>query len=320
MKKTPLIIILGPTASGKTALSLDIAQHLNTEIISADSMQVYKHMNIGTAKPTLEERRGIVHHLIDEVMPSDEFNVVRYVELAHSRIADIHAKGKVPVVVGGTGLYIDSLVDNVSFGETAVDYELRDKFAKMASVKGNEHIHQLLEQVDPQSANRIHCNNLKRVIRALEVYYTSGKTMTEHQSVSKINTSPYDAITFMPVWDREALYERIDMRVDIMMHDGLIDEVESLIKMGYNRGLISMQGIGYKEVLDYYYGLAILPDTVDIIKRNTRRYAKRQITWFKRNADIIELDAMSPNISKECIDIVNRWVCERNDTCECVKA
>jgi len=308
MNKTPLIVILGPTASGKTALSLDVAEYLDTEIISADSMQVYKYMNIGTAKPTTEERRGIVHHLIDEVMPDDEFSVVRYIRLAQKRIADIYAKGKIPVIVGGTGLYIDSLIDNISFSETAVDYTLRDKLTSMAAEKGNKHLHLMLERVDPQAANRIHCNNLKRVIRALEVYYTSGKTISEHQSVSRLSESPYDVITFMPAWEREKLYKRIDMRVDIMLRDGLIEEVEDLVKKGYTKGLTSMQGIGYKEVLDYYYGMATLPEMVDTIKRNTRRYAKRQITWFKRNAGIVELDASLPDISEICKGMVDKWL------------
>lgn len=310
MDKKPLIVIAGPTASGKTALSLDIAEHFDTEIVSADSMQVYRHMDIGTAKPTIAERRGIVHHMIDEAMPNEEFSVVKYAALANRYMKDIHSRGKIPVMVGGTGLYIDSVVDNIVYGEAGIDHSLRDKFADIASEKGNQHLHDMLAEIDPESAKRIHCNNLRRVIRALEVYHTSGTAISQHQSLSKLVKSPYNAIIFMPVWDRSALYERIDRRVDIMMRDGLVDEVINLIKMGYEKGLTSMQGIGYKEVLDYYYGLSTLNGAVDMIKRNSRRYAKRQITWFKRNESIIGVDANTCDISRKCIAEIEKWLCE----------
>lgn len=310
MAKIPLVVIAGPTASGKTALSLDVAEHFAGEIVSADSMQVYKYMDIGTAKPTIAERRGIPHHLIDEAMPDEEFHLARYAAIAHNRIADIHNRGKLPIMVGGTGLYIDTVVNAVELGEARCDWRLRERLAQIARKKGNNYLHDMLSKVDPDAANRLNVNDLRRIIRALEVYHTSGKTITEHQKMSRLKASPYLAIMFMPDWQRDELYRRIDERVDVMLSSGLYEEVKNLVRAGYGRGLVSMQGIGYKEMLDYYYGLTTWDEAVQIIKRSTRRYAKRQLTWFRRNKQIIRLPAPDEMMSKKCIERIEAWLRE----------
>lgn len=292
MKKIPLIVVAGPTASGKTSLAIDIAKAVDGEIVSADSMQIYKYMDIGTAKATSEERAQCPHHLIDIVEPDCDFSVADYTRLAHKTIADITARNKVPVMCGGTGLYIDSVVNDVEFGELPNDYGLREELSELAKKEGSQKLIDILREFDPVSAERLHPNNLKRVIRAIEFYKTSGVPISEHQELTKQKESRYDALIFMIDRDREILYDRINRRVDIMLDEGLADEVKSLLNMGYDEKLNSMQGIGYKEMISHFKGETTLGEAVDLIKQNSRRYAKRQLTWFRRN-DRIKL--LSPS-------------------------
>ncbi|AEV68354.1 tRNA (adenosine(37)-N6)-dimethylallyltransferase MiaA [Acetivibrio clariflavus] len=287
-----VIVILGPTASGKTKLSIELAKDIDGEIVSADSMQIYKYMDIGTAKPTEEEKQGIKHHLIDEITPDEEFSVARFQQLAVKYIDDIINRGKVPIVCGGTGLYIDSLIYNIEFGDTICDWELRERLKKEALEKGNEYLHNKLKEIDPEAAEKIHMNNVKRVIRAIEVYTYTHKTISMLQKESRNNPSKYRFTVFGLTMGREKLYERINQRVDKMIEKGLVQEVKKLIEMGYDKSTIAMQGIGYKEILSYLRGETSFDEAVYLLKRNTRRYAKRQFTWFKRMEDVhwINLD------------------------------
>ncbi len=289
MKKIPLIVIAGPTASGKTALSVELAKRLGGEIVSADSMQIYKYMNIGTAKPTEEEKQGIPHYMMDFKEPSENFSVADYCDMAHKVIEDIHKRGKLAIVVGGTGLYIDSLVNNVDFSDGEADTEIRAELEDMAMRLGNEAVHAELMKIDPETAEKYHPNNLRRIIRAIEFYKTTGMTLSAHAKIEK--PSRYDCIYFCIDWEREVLYDRINRRVDIMIEDGLLDEVSALLKKGYDKNLTAMQGIGYKEFYSYFDGSASLDETLELIKMNSRRYAKRQLTWFRRNKDIHWLSA-----------------------------
>ena len=285
----PLLVIGGPTASGKTALAIELAKRLDGEIVSADSVQIYKYMNIGSAKPDEEEKQGIVHHLIDVCEPTENFSLGDYLALARKVIADIHARGKLPVVAGGTGLYINSLIDNIELSDEKDTLRVREKLSEFAEKNGIEALHNRLRQIDPESAERIHPNNVKRVMRALEVFETTGKTMTENLKESK-KPPIYKAVQYAINHDRQVLYDRINKRVDIMLEMGLVSEVESLVKMGCNRDNTSMQAIGYKEVLDYFEGNTTYEEMAEEIKQATRRYAKRQITWIKRN-DMTWLEA-----------------------------
>ncbi len=306
MRKIPLVIIAGPTASGKTALSVNIAKALGGEIVSADSMQIYKYMNIGTAKPTEAEKQGIPHHMMDFWEPSVNFSVADYCEMAKKVIADIDAKGKIPVMVGGTGLYIDSLVNGVDFGESDGDEALRCELELLAEKEGNEAVHKILAEIDPETAEKYHPNNLRRIIRAIEVYKTQGVTVSDKAKEEKI--SPYNAVYFCIDWDREVLYDRINRRVDIMVKDGLLDEVKDLLSRSIDPKCTAMQSIGYKEFYGYLNGEMTLDEALDTIKQSSRRYAKRQLTWFRRNKDIhwlkpetAEADAME--IIKKELDI-----------------
>ncbi len=283
--KKKIVAIAGPTASGKTALSIDIAKKYNGEIVSCDSMQIYKHMNIGTAKPREEEKCGIPHYMIDEVSPNESFSVVEYVRRARGYIDDILSRNKLPVLVGGTGLYLDSIINNTKFSDAEGDEKYRAELEKMAETKGNEAVHKLLEEIDPCSAEKIHANNLRRVIRALEIYKTTGKTMTQVNAES-VREPLYDALIIGLNMDRELLYDRINRRVDIMMEQGLYDEVRKILEMGIDKRSTAMQAIGYKELIEYLDGGASLEAAVDKIKQESRRYAKRQLTWFKRNEKI----------------------------------
>lgn len=296
MKKIPLIVVAGPTASGKTSLAIDIAKAVGGEIVSSDSMQIYKYMDIGTAKATDKETAQCPHHLIDIVEPDSEFSVADYAKLAHKTIADITARGKVPIMCGGTGLYIDSVVNDVEFGELSNDYRLREELRDLAEKEGAQKLIEMLREFDPVSAQRLHPNNLKRVIRAIEFYKTSGVPISEHQEMTKQKESRYDALMFMIDHDREVLYERINKRVDIMLGEGLVDEVRALLERGYSSELNSMQGIGYKELISHFNGEITFNEAVDAIKQNSRRYAKRQLTWFRRN-DHIKL--LSPSVATE---------------------
>ena len=279
----PLIIVEGPTASGKTDLAVKIAQKLDGEVVSADSMQVYKYMDIGSAKPTKEEMCGIPHHMFDVVHPTENFSLAEYVKMAHAVIKDIHARGKKVVVAGGTGLYIDFLKDNLQLSDEDEDNSVRKKLEEFAETYGIDALHARLAEVDEASAAKIHPNNVKRVIRALEVYEKTGLKMSEQVEESKKGEKIYDYQEFGIMYDREVLYDRINRRVDIMFDMGLVSEVENLVKMGCTRDNTSMQGIGYKEVVDYLEGKTTLEETKEIIRQGTRRYAKRQMTWFRRS-------------------------------------
>ncbi|NLL06226.1 MAG: tRNA (adenosine(37)-N6)-dimethylallyltransferase MiaA [Clostridiaceae bacterium] len=285
-----VIVILGPTASGKTKLSIELAKDIRGEIVSADSMQIYKYMDIGTAKPDEEEKQGIKHYLIDEVTPDSEFSVARFQQLAKNYIDDIIDRSKVPIVSGGTGLYIDSLIYNIEFGDTICDWELREKLKNEALEKGNEYLHNKLKEIDPEAAEKIHMNNVKRVIRAIEVYTYTKKTISMHQKESRRNPPKYNFTIFGLRMDREKLYERINQRVDLMMEKGLVKEVKKLVEMGYDNSTIAMQGIGYKEILSYLKGEITLDEAIYVLKRDTRHYAKRQLTWFNRMEDVTWID------------------------------
>lgn len=288
--KIPIVVVAGPTASGKTGLAIELAKRFDGEIVSADSMQIYKYMDIGTAKPTPAEREQCVHHLIDFLKPDAEFSVADYTELAHRVIADIYSRGKLPVMCGGTGLYINSVINDVEFGETQSDEELRRELQNIANTEGNEKLIKILREFDPVSAERLHPNNVRRVIRAIEFYRTTGVPISEHQEKTKQIVSRYYPLMFCIDHNREKLYERINERVDIMMREGLCDEVRRLMDMGYSSALNSMKAIGYKELMDYFNGLCSLEEAVSVIKQNSRRYAKRQLTWFRRDERITMLN------------------------------
>ncbi|SHG95174.1 tRNA (adenosine(37)-N6)-dimethylallyltransferase MiaA [Tepidibacter thalassicus] len=281
MNKIPLIIIAGPTAVGKTSLSIEIAKNFNTDIISADSMQIYKYMDIGTAKITKEEMQGIKHYLIDEITPDVEFSVAEFQNRAKRYINEIYSNKKIPLVVGGTGLYINSLIYNMDFTSTKSNNELRNELQREVEKYGVEYLHEKLKELDLESALRIHPNNVKRVIRAIEVCLNGKDKIGDFKKDLKINTN-YHPIFIVLNRDRNILYERINKRVDIMINSGLIEEVKKLINMGYTEDMTSMKGIGYKEIIKYLKGEYSLDEAIYIIKRDSRRYAKRQITWFKR--------------------------------------
>lgn len=291
MKKTPIIILTGPTAVGKTDLSINLSKELDAEIISADSMQIYKYMDIGSAKVTEEEMNGVKHYLIDEVTPDFSFSVSEFQDRANKYIQEINNKGKKVLVTGGTGLYLNSLIYNMDFAKSDADNELRDKLRIELEENGIDYMHNKLRNIDSDSANRIHKNNTKRVIRALEVAL-SGKKMNDFSNDLKFNDK-YEPIIIVLNRDREHLYQRINKRVDIMMESGLIEEVKRLLSMGYTKDMISMQGIGYKEIIKYLEGEYELDEAIEIIKRDSRRYAKRQLTWFRRyeNAKWFDLDS-----------------------------
>ncbi len=280
----PLVIIAGPTASGKTALSVELAKRLDGEIVSADSMQIYKFMDIGTAKPTEEEKQGVVHHLMDIVDPRENFSLADYVEKAHKTIADIYRRGKLPVMVGGTGLYIDTVSDNISLSDTPGDENLRKSLEQYAREKGNGALHDMLAELDPESYRQLHENDVKRVIRAIEIFKVTGKTIGEYNRESRKAPQIYKPVRFMLKWDREVLYERINRRVDIMLEQGLEAEVRACLDMGLNEKNTAMQAIGYKEMAEYIHGKCCLQEAVEKIKMESRRYAKRQISWFKRRS------------------------------------
>ena len=265
--KQKLIVVAGPTASGKTRLAIDIAKSVNGEIVNADSMQIYKYMNIGSAKPTLEEQSEAKHHLIDFLEPDEEFSVADYTELAHKIIAEIASRGKIPIMCGGTGLYINSVVNDITFGEIETDYKLREELNELAKQHSSQYLLDILKEFDPVSAQRLHPGNLRRIVRAIEFYRTTGIPISEHQEMTKQKESRYEPLMLCVKWDREVLYDRINKRVDIMLNDGLLDEVKCLMEMGYTKELNSMKGIGYKEVIDYFEGNMNREDTVNLIKQ-----------------------------------------------------
>lgn len=286
----PLIILTGPTAVGKTALSISLAKAIGAEIISADSMQVYKEMTIGTAKILPEEMDGVTHHLIDVLRPDEEFNVTVFKEMAVDAIEGIYKRGHVPLIVGGTGFYIQALLYDVDFTEEPEGEVYRIKYEKMAEEIGPDALFEKLMAVDPESAKIIHKNNVRRVIRALSFYEMHGVKISDHNAEQKERTSPYDFRYFVLTDDRAKLYERIDQRVSLMIEQGLVDEVQKLLDAGYPSDLVSMQGLGYKEIVPYLRGECTLEEAAYIIKRDTRHFAKRQLTWFRREKEVIWLD------------------------------
>lgn len=286
----PLVILAGPTAVGKTELSIRLAKRINGAIISADSMQVYKYMDIGSAKIMPDEMEGVKHYLIDELDPSDEFNIVRFQQMAKDALKEIYANGQIPIVAGGTGFYIQALLYDIDFTHQDSDEAFRKEMADYAAEYGAEALHEKLKEIDPVSYKTIHANNTKRVIRALEYYRMTGQPISAHNEQEHQKVSPYNFAYFVLTDDRKHLYDRIDYRVDLMMKKGLVDEVKNLYDMGYHKDMVSMQGLGYKELLSYLDGECSLKEAVYIIKRETRHFAKRQLTWFRRERDVIWLD------------------------------
>lgn len=284
--KQPLIVLTGPTAVGKTSLSISLAKAVNGEIISADSMQVYKKMDIGSAKIRSEEMQAIPHHLVDVLEPEEEFHIVKFQQMAKKAMEDIYSRGKIPILVGGTGFYIQAVTKDIDFTEAQQENDYRKELEALAEEKGGEHLHEMLRKVDPVSADAIHAHNVKRVIRALEFYHQNGSPISAHNEEQKQHESPYNLAYFVLNMPRELLYERIDLRVDQMMKEGLLEEVSRLKEEGCHRGMVSMQGLGYKEILAYLDGEYPLEEAVRVLKRDTRHFAKRQLTWFRREQEV----------------------------------
>lgn len=292
MNKPKVIVIAGPTASGKTSLSIELAKKINGEIVSSDSMQIYKDMNIGTAKPTTEEMDGIQHYLIDFVSPDKRYSVADFKRDAEIAIDNILKKGKVPIVVGGTGLYIDTLIYGIEYPEIEFDEEYREELMRIAdSEEGLESLYEEAKNIDKDAIEKISPNDKKRITRILEVYKATGKTKTELERISRENGVRYDYKVFAINMDREKLYERINLRVDLMLEQGLLEEVENLIKK-YKEFPTAMQGLGYKEVVEFFDGKLTKDEMIDKIKQESRRYAKRQLTWFRKNKEIIWIDGL----------------------------
>ena len=296
-----LIVLTGPTAVGKTSLSIALAKAVGGEIISADSMQVYKYMNIGTAKITEEEKCGIPHFLIDEFEPDEEFNVTIFKNKVMGYIKDIKSRGKVPIIVGGTGFYIQSVIYDINFNEYGDDSEVRKKYELMAETIGKSELHKKLALVDREYADSVSENNVKKVVRALTFFEMTGEKLSEHNKRERERRSPFDFAYFVLTMDRKKLYERIDKRVDLMFDMGLVEEVKALMAKGYDKSLVSMQGIGYKEVIDYLSGKTSLEECIDIIKRDTRHFAKRQLTWFKREKVVTYIDKDEFDAEDKCL-------------------
>lgn len=298
MEQPKVIVICGPTASGKTALSIELAKKINGEIISSDSMQIYKDMDIGTAKPSQEEMQGIKHYLLDFVEPDQRYSVAEYKKDAEKAIGEILSKGKTPIIVGGTGLYVDSLIYGIEYQDIELDEKYRKELEDRANNEGLEALYNEANSIDPQAMEKISVNDKKRIIRVLEIYKATGKTKTEQEIESRKNGVKYDYRVFAINWDREKLYERINKRVDIMIEQGLIQEVQTLLQK-YTEFPTAMQGLGYKEVVEYLKGDITKEQMIDKIKLETRRYAKRQITWFKKNKQTIWIE---PNDLQKILD------------------
>lgn len=303
-----LLILAGPTAVGKTAISIELAKKLNGEIISADSMQIYKYMDIGSAKISEEEKQNIKHYLLDFLSPKEEFSVAQFKEMATEAINLIYANNKLPMIVGGTGFYIDSLILNYNFANTFKDENYRNYLKDLASKKGKNYVHSLLKDIDNESYNRLYPNDLKRVIRALEVYKLTGKTISQFNAEQDIYNIPYDISYFVLTMDRAKLYERINRRVDIMIENGLVEEVKMLKSMGCTPDMQSMKGIGYKEILYYLNGELTLQEAIELIKKGSRHYAKRQLTWFRKDKRAIWIDKDKfENDTEVCNEIIRRY-------------
>ena len=288
-QKEKVIVICGPTASGKTALSIELAKKINGEIVSCDSMQIYKDMDIGTAKPTIEEMQGIKHYMLDFVSPDERYSVADYKKQAKQAIREIIEKGKVPIVVGGTGLYVDSLIYEIEYQDIKFDEKYRKQLEERSEKEGLEVLYNEAKKIDPEAITKISQNDKKRILRILEIYNATGKNKTEQEKESRKNEVEFDYKVYAISWDREKLYDRISQRVDIMIDQGLIEEVQKIYSK-YNKFPTAMQGLGYKEVLEYLEGKCNKQEMIDKIKQETRRYAKRQLTWFRKNKQTIWLD------------------------------
>ena len=307
--KQPLIVLTGPTAVGKTSLSIQLAKAIGGEIISADSMQVYRHMDIGSAKITAHEMEGVPHHLIDVLEPDQDFNVVTFQHMAKEALEEIYSHHRIPIIAGGTGFYIQALLYDIDFKENDDESLVRRELEELAAREGEAApavLHAMLEEIDPESAARIHANNVKRVIRAIEYYRLTGERISVHNQEERIKESPYNFLYYVVNTQRPVLYGRIDRRVDQMMENGLVEEVQALKAMGCHRGQTSMQGLGYKEILDYLDGRCTLDEAVYILKRDTRHFAKRQLTWFKRERDVRWLNL--PDFGNDAASVVERII------------
>jgi tRNA dimethylallyltransferase len=291
--KPKVIVICGPTASGKTSLSIEVAKKIDGEIISCDSMQIYKDMNIGTAKPTVEEMQGIPHYMLDFVLPSERYSVADFKEAATDRIEDILKREKVPIIVGGTGLYVDALTKNITYPEIEIDLEYRKQLEELIKENGLESLYEEAKKIDEKAMQTISKNDKKRIMRVLEIYHQTGKTKTQLESESRLTPPPYEYIVFAINMEREKLYERINKRVDIMIDQGLIEEVEALTKK-YEEFPTAMQGLGYKEVVSYLKKEITKEEMIEKLKMETRRYAKRQLTWFRKDENIKWIDGLAP--------------------------
>lgn len=306
-KNKPLIIIAGPTACGKTSVSVELAKLISGEIISADSMQVYKYMDIGTAKITNEEMQGIKHYLVDELYPNEDFSVAVFKNKAKEYINQIYNKGKIPIIAGGTGFYINAVLYDNDFSQEPSDNTVRERLENYLIQNGKEALYERLRVIDPNACNNIHINNTKRVIRAIEFYETTGIRISEHNEKEKQRKPFYNAKLFVLNMDREKLYERIDKRIDIMLEHGLVEEVKRLHEQ-YDRELVSMQGLGYKEIIAYLEGECTLDEAVYILKRDTRHFAKRQLTWFRHQCNGIWIDVDKFNNSKEIAEYMEKMI------------
>ncbi|WP_205665765.1 tRNA (adenosine(37)-N6)-dimethylallyltransferase MiaA [Anoxybacter fermentans] len=303
----PLLVIVGPTAVGKTDFSLTLALEINGEIISADSMQIYKKMNIGTAKPSPEELAMVPHHLVDCIPPDQEFTVADFKQRVEIIIPQIYYKGAIPMLVGGTGLYIQAVIEGFIFPEMEIDWDFREKMHQLAKKRGNEIVHAMLKEVDPELAEKLHPNDLRRIIRGLEIFRQTGRTATYWHKRAKEQPKRYDTIKIGLIREREELYQRINERVDLMIEAGLVEEVKGLLDEGYSPDLVSMQGLGYKEIIGYLKGEYDLEEAIYRLKRNTRHFAKRQLTWFKRDKEIIWMNPGEMS-TQEMVEKVKRMI------------
>ena len=302
MTKNKLVILAGPTASGKTSVSIDLAKRLGGEIISADSMQVYKYMDVGTAKISVEEMQGVKHHLIDVLDPKEDFNIVKFQNMVKCSIEEIVKNGHIPILVGGTGFYIQSVIYDIDFNNEDDNSSVRKKLEEEYDTLGADFMYEKLKKIDSVSAQTIHKNNKKRIIRAIEFFLKNNEPISSHNEVQRKKNSPYDYRFFVLNPPRDILYERINQRVDIMLENGLVDEVKKLREMGLSMANISMQGIGYKEIIEYLNGEIFLESAIENIKQNTRHMAKRQVTWFKREKDVIYVDPFSFESNEKIVD------------------
>ena len=317
--KKPLIVIGGPTACGKTGFSIRLAKEIGGEVISADSMQIYRYMDIGTAKVTPEEADGVPHYLIDELNPDEEYNVMLFQQKAKAYMEEIWAKGKIPILVGGTGFYINALLYDNDFTETENDTSYREECYRIAKEEGPQVLYERLRKIDPAYAETIHANNVKRVTRALEYHYLTGQRFSEHNAEQKERETPYNAAVILLTMEREALYARIEQRIDLMMQQGLLAEVKGLLDRGYSPKLVSMQGIGYKEFVPYFNGDCTLDEAVTQLKTNTRRFAKRQLTWFRRQIEGLWIDMSKTDgagaLAQTMTYLKERGVLQTNNNC-----